>query len=272
MKLRVITTLCFLAILAAPELRAQEFSDIIKDVNSISFYIGCWSVRAPLQRDDCVSKAADYGVDATYQITKVPLPWSNNRTIEGGWKPARREITDHNGRKDTTDIMEPVEDSTAMSSFLQIDVGLGYSEFSGFSAVDNSFELRGAVRELPAVSVFGTLSSDTPGSIFRKLLFRVGIRSGLIQLNDVQATDPLGDGTLGVYAGTAQTFQIGGVAGVALAWKKEIYPYVEYNWERRKFASVQWAAQEQPTAPERFPRELDFSGSSVSVGLRIQLK
>lgn len=272
MKLHTISALTVIAILGAREARAQEFSDIIKDVNSISFYMGCWSARAPLQRNDCLSKAADYGVDATYQVTKVPLPWSTNRTIEGGWKATRREITDHNGKKDTTDIMVPVDDSTAMSSFLQIDVGLGYSEFSGFSALDNSFELRGAVRELPAVSVFGTLSSDTPGSIFRKLLFRVGIRSGLIQLNDVQAVEPRGDETLGVYAGTAQTFQIGGVAGVALAWKKEIYPYFEYNWERRKFASVQWAAQEQPTAPERFPRELDFSGPSVSIGLRIQLK
>lgn len=272
MKLRAITTLSVLAILGAPEARAQEFSDIIKDVNSISFYMGCWNVHAPLQKNDCWSKAADYGVDATYQITRVPLPWSTNRTIKGGWKPTRREITDRNGRKDTTDIMVPVEDSTAMTSFLQIDVGLGYSEFSGFSTVDNSFELRGAVRELPAVSVFGTLSSDTEGSIFRKLLFRVGIRSGLIQLNDVQAVDPLSEGTVGVYAGTAQTFQIGGVAAVAVAWKKEIYPYAEYNWERRKFASVQWAAQELATAPDRFPRELDFSGPSVSIGLRIQLK
>jgi hypothetical protein len=271
---RVASGLLFLFFILCPrEGSAQEFSDIIKDVSSISFYMSCWSARGQVQRNDCWSKAVDYGVDATYQVTKIPLPWSANKTIEGGWKPTRKEIVDRNGRKDTTEIYEPVEDSMSMSSFLQIDVGLGYSEFSGFSAVDNTFEIRGAVRELPAVSVFGTVSSDTEHSPFRKLLIRVGIRSGLIQLNDVQAIDPVGDGNGDVYFGTGQTFQLGGVAGVAVAWKKEIYPYVEYMWMRRKFQSVQWTfTDENHTVPERFPRELNFSGPSLSVGIRIQLK
>jgi hypothetical protein len=254
-------------------LGAQEFSDIIKDVNSISFYASCWSARGQLQRNDCWSKAVDYGVDVTYQVTKVPLPGSSNKEVEDAWKPARKEITDHNGRKDTTVVYEPVEDSTIMSSYLQIDVGLGYSEFSGFSAIDNSFELRGAIREIPAVSVYGTVSSDSPHSLLHKLRLRVGVRSGLIQLNDVQAIDPVGDGNGDVYFGTAQTFQLGGVAGLALAYKKEIYPYIEWMWMRRKFQSVQWTfTDESHTVPERFPRELDFSGPSLSIGMRIQLK
>ena len=138
--------------------------------------------------------------------------------------------------------------------------------------MDPSFELKGTVREIPAVSVYGTLSSDDSSSILKRLRPYVSLRTGLIQLNDVQALDPISAEKFDLYAGVAQTFQIGASLGVAFGYKQKVYPFVEYSWQRRKFPSVQWFAQESEEIPRRFPRELDFSGNSLTVGIRVALK
>jgi hypothetical protein len=253
-------------------LAAQDFPSLIKHVNSLAFSFSCWNARGAVDRRDCWTDAVDYGIEVTYGVTKVPFPWSRNVTIPGGWKPVRKEVTSRNGKPDSTLIYQPVEDTTSMSSYLFIELGVGYSQFSGFSSVDTSFVLKGSVREIPSLSVYGTLSSDDTTSALRRYRLRVGLRSGLIQLNNAQILDPMPDGNADTFAGTAQTFQLGGMAGFALAFNKELYPYVEYAWQFRKFPSVEWNAVESRIAPLRFPRVLDFTGPSLTVGVRVQLK
>ena len=264
--------LVFVVVLTPLSLAAQDFSELIKNVGSLSFSMSCWNERGAISRKRCWSKEVDYGVEASYEVARIAFPWSHNKTVPGGWKPVRKEVSDRNGKPESTTIYEPIEDTTTMSSYLLIHLGLGYSQFSGFSSVDQSFELRGSVREIPSVSIYGTFSSDDAGSPLHQYRLRVGLRSGLIQLNDVQALDPIEDNRFDTYTGTAQTFQLGGVVGFALAFKKELYPFVEYSWMLRKFPSVQWALAEAHTMPQRFPRELDFTGPSLAVGLRIDLK
>ena len=261
-----------LTFLAPTSVCAQDFADLIKNVSAVSFSVSCWSERGAVQRKGCPSKEVDYGIEVSYQVTKVALPWSRNKVVPGEWKAVRKEVVNKNGRPDTTTIYEPGEDTTIMSSYLMIDVAVGYSQFSGFSAVDPTFELKGAVREIPAVSIYGTLSSDDSSSLLKLVRLRLGLRSGLIQLWDVQANDPIGANTFDTYTGNAHTFQLGANAALALAWKKELYPFVEYSWMLRKFPSVQWSLAEAHTVPQRFPRELDFSGPSLAVGLRIDIK
>jgi len=101
-----------------------------------------------------------------------------------------------------------------MSSYLLIEVGVGYSQFSGFTSVDSSFVLKGSVREIPSLSAYGTLSSDDSTSALHRYRLRFGLRSGLIQLNNAQILDPMPDGNANTYAGTAQTFQLGGMVGL----------------------------------------------------------
>ena len=253
-------------------LAAQDFADLIKEVGAVSFSMSCWSERGAVERKGCPSKEVDYGIEVSYQVTKVPFPWSHNKTVAGEWKPVRKEVINKNGKPDTTTILEPGEDTTIMSSYLLVEVAVGYSQFSGFSSVDPSFELKGAVREIPAVSIYGTFSSDDERSALKHFKLRMGLRSGLIQLWDVQANDPINSTTFDTYTGNAHTFQLGGVAAFAFAYKKELYPFVEYSWMLRKFPSVQWSLPEAHTVPQRFPRELDFTGPSLAFGLRINIK
>jgi hypothetical protein len=268
----ITAALIFVSLNLPANLPAQDFPDLIREVGAISFSMSCWSERGAVERKGCPSKEVDYGIEVSYPVTKIPFPWSHNKTVAGEWKAVRREVIDKNGKPDTTTIYEPQPDTTIMSSYMLVEVGVGYSQFSGFSSVDPSFELKGAVREIPSVSVYGTFSTDDETSSFRHFKFRLGLRSGLIQLWDVQANDPIDATTFDTYTGTAHTFQLGGVASFAYAYKKELYPFVEYSWMLRKFPSVQWALAEAHTMPQRFPRELDFSGPSLTFGLRIDIK
>lgn len=271
--MKTATTALIIASLISPaSLPAQDFAELIKEVGAISFSMSCWSERGAVERKGCPSKEVDYGIEVSYPVTKVPFPWSHNKTVAGEWKAVRKEVINKNGKPDTTTIYEPGEDTTIMSSYMLVEVAVGYSQFSGFSSVDPSFELKGAVREIPSVSVYGTFSSDDESSSLKHFKFRLGLRSGLIQLWDVQANDPIDANTFDTYTGNAHTFQLGGVAAFAFAYKKEIYPFVEYSWMLRKFPSVQWSLAEAHTMPQRFPRELDFTGPSLSFGLRIDIK
>jgi hypothetical protein len=262
----------FVFLITPLRLAAQDFPSLIKHVNSLSFSFSCWNARGSLDRRDCWTDAVDYGIEVSYGVSKVPFPWSRNVTMPGGWKAVRKEVTSKNGKPDSTVIYQPVDDSTSMSSYLLLELGVGYSQFSGFTSVDSSFVLKGSVREIPSLSVYGTLSSDDSTSALHRYRVRLGLRSGLIQLNNAQILDPMPDGNADTYAGTAQTFQLGGMVGLGLAFKKELYPFVEYAWVFRKFPSVEWNAIESKVAPLRFPRVLDFSGPSLTVGLRVQLK
>ena len=262
----------FVFLITPLTLAAQDFPSLIKHVGSLSFSFSCWNARGSLDRRDCWTDAVDYGIEVSYGVTKVPFPWSRNVTIPGGWKPVRKEVTSKNGKPDSTVIYQPVEDTTSMSSFLLVELGVGYSQFSGFASVDTSFVLKGSVREIPSLSVYGTLSSDDSTSALRRYRLRLGLRSGLIQLNNAQILDPMPDGNADTYAGTAQTFQLGGMVGFGLAFKKELYPFVEYAWVFRKFPSVEWNGIESKVAPLRFPRVLDFTGPSLTFGVRVQLK
>src|SRR6266550_4819703 len=257
-------TLVLISLISPPTLAAQDFAELIKNVSAVAFSVSCWSERGAVQRKGCPSKEVDYGIEVSYQVTKVAFPWSHNTVVPGEWKPVRKEVINRNGRPDTTTIYEPGEDTTIMSSYLLVDVAVGYSQFSGFSSVYPSFELRGAVREIPAVSIYGTLSSDDEHSALKHFKLRMGMRSGLIQLWDLQANDPINANTFDTYTGSAHSFQLGGIAAVAFAYKKELYPFVEYSWMLRKFPSVQWSLAEAHTLPQRFPRELDFTGPSLA--------
>ena len=262
----------FVSLISPASLPAQDFAELIKEVGAISFSMSCWSERGAVERKGCPSKEVDYGIEVSYPVTKVPFPLSHNRTVPGEWKPVRKEVINKNGKPDTTTIYEAGEDTTIMSSYMLVEVAVGYSQFSGFSSVDPSFELKGAVREIPSVSIYGTFSSDDESSSLKHFKLRLGLRSGLIQLWDVQANDPIDAKTFDTYTGNAHTFQLGGVAAFAFAYKKELYPFVEYSWMLRKFPSVQWSQPEAHTVPQRFPRELDFTGPSLAFGLRINIK
>jgi hypothetical protein len=262
----------FLALLTPITLEAQDFADLIKNVSAVSFDVSCWSERGATHSKDCPSKEVDYGIEVSYQVKKIAFPWSRNTLVPGEWKPVRKEVVNRNGKPDTTTIFEPAEDTTIMSSYLLIDVAVGYSQFSGFSSADPTFELKGAVREIPSVSIYGTLGSDDASSVLRHLRVRLVLRSGLIQLWDVQANDPIDQNTFDTYTGNAHTFQLGADAGIAFAFKKELYPFVEYSWMLRKFPSVQWSLAEAHTMPQRFPTELDFTGPSLTVGVRVDIR
>ena len=122
---RVNAALIFVTLISPARLAAQDFAELIKNVGAVAFSMSCWSERGAIERKGCPSKEVDYGIEVSYQVTKVPFPWSHNKTVAGEWKAVRKEVINKNGKPDTTTIYEPGEDTTIISSYLLVDVAVG---------------------------------------------------------------------------------------------------------------------------------------------------
>ena len=158
--------------------------------------------------------------------------------------------------------------SDSSESPVFLEMGLGYSQFGGFESEDAAYELRGTVRDLPAVSLYATWTG-LPG-----VRPYAGLRTGYITLRNVQAYDRFNppDDTIGtVYSATADALQLGPLIGLGLGWGR-VYLTGEVAYLRRRLPSIQWAAGSNTRIPASLPRELDFSGLSFALGLQVQVR
>ena len=142
-----------------------------------------------------------------------------------------------------------------------IEFALGYGQLTGFRSQDASFDLRGVVREFPAVSIYYT-DEHVP----KLISSYYGIRSGLISLSGLQAFDA--DGT--VYSGSAQSFQIGAVFGKVVGIGR-VNLFLEADYTYRKFGSMEWKALNNKV-PAYLPRALGMSSWGISTGIQTELR
>ncbi|HEX8903350.1 MAG TPA: hypothetical protein VF771_00760 [Longimicrobiaceae bacterium] len=244
------------------------FEDLLGHVTDIDVSATCWNLRsASLRRSDCPGGKNGYGVEVLWAVATVPL--GSHPAPDTAWVPREKTVTVRQGRADTVTTLEPREEEPELTGWrILIELGIGYSQFSGFAASDGRLDLRGNVREQPSIAFYGSL--EGPG-VLERLSPYLGIRSGLIRLSDLQAfTPPEGEAT-DVFHGSGEVFQVGAAFGIA-GTLGPLNPFVEAQLNLRRFTSVDWTNGEGGTIPGFLPRSLDFTGPSLSIGVQIHIR
>lgn len=161
-----------------------------------------------------------------------------------------------------TDTTAPQEEPQG-PELVYLELAVGYTD-ANFDAFTSEWEIRGSLRQLPAITLYGSFVGTG------KAAFYIGLRSGLVQLSGTRAFMSTGE----VFAAGAQSIQIGALGGVVAGiWKANIF--VEGEVARRRFASLEWTkviAAPDKLLPASFPRDFHFSNYSVSIGVQLQFK
>ena len=142
------------------------------------------------------------------------------------------------------------------------DLGIGYGQMDGLVA-DGEFDLHGSVRELPSISAYVSASLNDRFGIYG------GVRTGIITLTDAQLYVPDGT-TTSVYTLSSTSFEFGAPLGIDVKLVGELHLTAEVEYMRRIFNSL---TTDPPTGfPTAFPRTLNLSGMSWSLGVQLPLK
>lgn len=249
--------------------RAQiGIEDLLESVTDIAVSVSCWNTRSgSIQRSDCPGDKNGYGVEVLWALKTVHL--GRQPAVDTTWVPSGKTVTVRQGRPDTvTTLAMEVSEPEVPGYRLLIELGLGYSQFSGFTSSDARFDLRGTIREQPSIAFY--VSLEGPG-ILDFVSPYAGIRTGLIRLSDVEVfTPPEGDETT-AYLGSGEVFQVGGALGVS-AGTELVSLFLEGQLNLRRFNSVDWTGGAGGPIPGYLPRGLDFTGPSVSLGVQIHLR
>jgi hypothetical protein len=142
------------------------------------------------------------------------------------------------------------------------DLGIGYGQMDGLVA-DGAFDLRGSVRELPSISAYVSASLNDRIGVYG------GVRTGVITLTDAQLYVPDGT-TSSVYTLSSTSFEFGAPIGVDVKLVGDLHLTGEVEYMRRIFNSL--TTDPSTGFPTAFPRTLNLSGWSWSLGLQLPLK
>lgn len=144
---------------------------------------------------------------------------------------------------------------------IDFDLGIGYGQMDGLTT-GGPFELHGSVRELPSLSGYATARLTDRVGIY------AGVRTGVITLQDAQLYVTDGS-TTSLFTLSATSFEFGAPLGLDLEIAGELHVTVEAEYMRRIFNSL---STDPPSGlPANFPRTLDLSGLSWSLGVQLPL-
>jgi hypothetical protein len=139
------------------------------------------------------------------------------------------------------------------------ELGLGASYLRGFEAREPSLDLRGSLRALPTISLYGS----TPRAFGTDLVSSyLGLNFGLLELWHAQAYDPGGER----WSVRAQTFELGTTAGIYLNRGPFSGLFFEGSYRLRRFPTIEWSPASAQALPPEWPRSLDFSGPLFNLG------
>ena len=142
----------------------------------------------------------------------------------------------------------------------EFELGLGANTLSGFEAVEPSLDLRGQIRTLPTLAIYGVLDSTAVVEPY------LGLQFGVAELWNTRGYAE--DGT--IYEAGSETFELGVVGGGYLDAGPLRGLYAEVAFRRRRFESVTWGEAE--TLPEGWPRAIDASTWSVTLGWQFRIR
>lgn len=153
---------------------------------------------------------------------------------------------------------KPPDDDELLVDF---DLGVGYGQMDGLGA-NGLFDLHGSVRELPSISAYVTARLSNRVGLYG------GVRTGVITLEDAQMY--VADGlTTSVFTLTSTSFEFGMPIGLDFAVAGDLHLTAEVEYMRRVFNSL---STDPPNGfPSVFPRALNLSGISWSLGLQLPL-
>ena len=140
------------------------------------------------------------------------------------------------------------------SARTQYQLDLGYAQIAGFQSRNPNLDLRGVMRLQPEVSFYATRT-------VKPWLFPyVGLHSGIVTLNDIQAYSQPGDTTASF---SASTLQLGATAGVAV---RSVYFDVGYRY--RDFHSLHWNLGNNTTVlPAGWPKSAIMNALQFTLGV-----
>ena len=145
---------------------------------------------------------------------------------------------------------------------IDFDLGIGYGQMDGLSS-NAGYELHGSVRELPSVSAYATMRLTDRVGIYG------GVRTGVITLQDAQVYVGDDETTTSLFTLSSTSFEFGTPLGIDLQLAGDLHVTAEAAYMRRIFNSLSY----DPASgfPSNFPRALDLSGISWSVGVQVPL-
>jgi len=229
---------------------ANRFSDL-------SFYANGGGLL-PDHDEVRADRLETFGLEILFEIGSVtrvtgpaPVPSDSVRIV---WREMRVERTAEGVDTVNTYDVEPVRTQAPTVDVWTFELGLGYGQTSGFDAREPTIEMKGSIRDLPAVSLYA--SYDASGTYF-------GLRSGLMELSGLQVIDEGGT----AYKGSGKSFMAGLLVGQA--WSVAgLNLFVEASYLVRDFPSVEWASS---TPPPGTPRSMDLSGWSLGGGVQFSV-
>jgi hypothetical protein len=245
---------------------------LLSGVTDVSIFFTCWQTRGQIApAGACSNRRNGFGVEISYNVGLLPLWRSPRRPV-----PEKRDTTmiavkRGTGGYDTTTTVTITKATTVPVRHFYFELGLGYSQFAGFGSNDPSYELRGTVREVPSISLYGTYR-DEKIRLLKYLNPYAGVRSGLLQVSSLSLYDGMPGEDRTTYNASATAFQIGIVGGVQLNVGDRIRAYYEWSNTNRRLPNLQWSSPGTNRVREAFPRELDFSGRGRTVGVQITLR
>jgi hypothetical protein len=254
------------------ELAAQiGIEGVFKEISDVSFITTCWEVDSPViaGSDRCPFGEHAFGFEVSFRIREVSLSPKSDTTVV---KRTLKGLETHNGVVDS--IFDVAVSKPPTNWYVLFELGLGYSQIGGFRSAVAEYDLHGTVREIPAVSLYGTV--QTKRAPLNQLGAYAGLRTGVVQFRDLQAITPANTArdTVAVFPGESQTFQIGFTRGLLVEPKMlgGVSFYSEWTSIYRKFSSVKWTTAAGGKVPAVLPRSLDFSGDSFSLGIQVNVR
>ena len=144
---------------------------------------------------------------------------------------------------------------------IDFDLGIGYGQMDGLASA-GPYEVHGSVRELPSVSAYATARLSDRFGIY------AGVRTGVITLQDAQLY-VIEDDATSLFTMSSTSFEFGAPHGIDLHVAGDLHLTAEAAYMRRIFNSLSF---DPPSGfPPNFPRALDLSGMSWSVGVQVPL-
>jgi hypothetical protein len=262
-----------LAVMHPNTSRAQiGVESLLGSITDLSISASCWNTRSDFlrSRGECPLHSG-WGVEAIFNLGYVRIGKAPPAAPEDtSWVLERRQLGTSDGRVDSLRMYTPKVASKAdtLRPNIRMELGLGYGQFTGFESSNPDFEIHGTVRETPTLTLYGTW--EPRNSWITPYL---GVRTGLIQLHNVQLLQPGTADTVVVYKASSDVFQLGGVFGVSTNSSNfPLAAFIEVGYHVRKFPSVEWATNSSGKIVNDLPHEFDFSGWTLELGIQAHIR
>jgi hypothetical protein len=226
---------------------ARRFSDVSFFANSGGLYPTTQEVRT--------DRITSFGIEVLLEIGSVSRPTGprpeRTDTVRVTWREMQVVTTQAGVDTINTYSVERVTPQQPTRDVWVFEMGLGYGQLAGFDARQPGIDLRGTVRDLPALALYANY--EPTGTFF-------GVRSGLMRFQGLQAFDAEGRS----FVGEAENFSAGLVLGEAIEIAGISF-FVEGAYTFRHFPSIRWTGAQ---LPDGVPRAINLSGWTVGGGIQ----